>query len=132
MRSDRHVLASMWWPVRIQDESVEKALALWINCSLGLITLLTTRNTTQGSWVELKKADLQDLPVLDVRRLSPAQRQDLSRLFDQIAEAEFQNLPTMHHCPARRALDEALAQMLNLTTIRHLLATDPTISNHHL
>ena len=135
MRSDRHVLASMWWPVRIQDESVEKALALWINCSLGLLTLLTTRNTTQGSWVQLKKADLQDLPVLDVRRLSPAQRQDLSRLFDQIAETEFQSLPAMHHCSARHALDEALAQILdlpNLTTLRHLLATEPTISNHRL
>ena len=130
MRSDRHVLASMWWPVRIQDESVEKALALWMNCSLGLLTLLTTRNTTQGSWVQLKKADLQELPVLDVHRLSPAQRQDLSRLFDQIAEAEFQSLPAMHHCPARHALDEALAQILdlpNLTTLRHLLAT----GTHH-
>ena len=27
MRSDRHVLASMWWPVRIEAESVETALA---------------------------------------------------------------------------------------------------------
>ena len=135
MRSEVNVLSNVWWPVRMEDESIEKALAIWLNSSLGLLTALAQRTSTRGGWVALKKADLQKLPVLDVRRLSPGQRQDLSRLFDQIAEAEFQNLPAMHHCPARHALDEALAQILdlpNLTTLRHLLATESTISNHRL
>ncbi len=135
MRSEVNVLSNVWWPVRMEDESIEKALAIWLNSSLGLLTALAQRTSTRGGWVALKKADLQKLPVLDVRRLSPGQRQDLSRLFDQIAEAEFQNLPAMHHCPARRALDEALAQILHLpklTTLRHLLATEPTISNRRL
>ena len=135
MRSEVNVLSNVWWPVRMEDESIEKALAIWLNSSLGLLTALAQRTSTRGGWVALKKADLQKLPVLDVRRLSPGQRQDLSRLFDQIAEAEFQNLPAMHHCPARRALDEALAQILDLpklTTLRHLLATEPTISNQRV
>ena len=135
MRSEVNVLSNVWWPVRMEDESIEKALAIWLNSSLGLLTALAQRTSTRGGWVALKKADLQKLPVLDVRRLSPGQRQDLSRLFDQIAEAEFQSLPAMHHCSARRALDNALAQILNLpnlTTLRHLLATEPTISNHRL
>ena len=135
MRSEVNVLSNVWWPVRMEDESIEKALAIWLNSSLGLLTALAQRTSTRGGWVALKKADLQKLPALDARRLSPAQRQDLSRLFDQMAEAEFQNLPAMHHCPARRALDESLAQILNLpnlTTLRHLLATEPTISNRRL
>ena len=135
MRSEVNVLSNVWWPVSIEDKSIEKALAIWVNSSLGLLTALAQRTSTRGGWVALKKADLQKLPVLDARRLSPAQCQDLSRLFDQIAEAEFQNLPAMHHCPARRALDEALSQILdlpNLTTLRHLLATEPTISNQRL
>ncbi len=135
MRSDRNVLASMWWPVRTDSQSVEKTLAVWMNSSLGLLALLAVRNTTRGSWVQLKKADLQVLPVIDPRQLAPPQLRNLSDLFDQLAEAEFQSLPAMHHCPARRALDEALAQILNLpnlTTLRHLLATEPTISNHRL
>ena len=135
MRSEVNVLSNVWWPVRAENEAIEKALAVWLNSSLGLLTVLGQRTSTRGGWVALKKADLQKLPVLDVRRLSPAQCQDLSRLFDQIAEAEFQHLPAMHHCPARSALDKALALILdlpNLTTLRHLLATEPTISNQRL
>ena len=63
------------------------------------------------------------------------QRQDLSNLVDQMSDAEFQRLPAMHHCPARQHLDESLAKILNLptlTTLRHLLATEPTISNQQL
>ena len=52
-----------------------------------------------------------------------------------MTDAEFERLPAMHHDPARRALDDGLAQILhlpNLATLRHLLATEPTISNHRL
>ena len=66
MRADTNVLGSMWWPIRVEDTKVEKALAVWLNSSLGLLTLLAIRNTTQGSWVQLKKADLRELPVLAV------------------------------------------------------------------
>ena len=135
MRSDVNVLSNVWWPVRVTDESQEKALIVWLNSSLGLLTILAQRTSTRGAWVALKKADLQEVPVLNVSGLPPTQLQDLSNLFDQMANDEFQRLPAMHHCPARRALDEALAQILNLpnlTTLRHLLATEPTISNHHL
>ena len=135
MRSEVNVLSNVWWPVRMEDESTEKALAIWLNSSLGLLTALAQRTSTRGGWVALKKADLQKLPVLHAARLSPAHRRNLSRLFDQLADADFQRLPAMHHCPTRRALDESIAQILNLpnlTTLRHLLATEPTISNHRL
>ncbi len=85
----------------------------------------------KGSWVKLKKADPKQLPVLDVRQLSPRQRRSLSYLFDEMTNADFRRLPAMQHCPARRHLDESLANILNLptlTTLRHLVATAPTIS----
>ena len=135
MRSETNVLSNVWWPVRVDDASIEKALALWLNSSLGLLTIVAQRTSTEGSWVALKKADLQKLPVLNAHRLSPAQRQNLSHLFDQLTDAEFQRLPALPHDPARRTLDDGLSQILNLpnlTTLRHLLATEPTISNHRL
>ena len=135
MRSDLSVLASMWWPVRIEDTSIEKALAVWLNGSLGLLTLLAVRNTTRGSWVQLKKADLKVMPVLDPRRLAAPQLQELSRLFDSLATAEFERLPSMTHCPARRALDDGIAKILDLpdlSTLRDLLASEPVISNRRL
>ena len=83
----------------------------------------------------MKKADLEELPVLDTRRLSPAQLKGLSDLFDDVAEAEFERLPGMAHCPARQALDGGLSRILGLPdlgTLRSLLASEPVVSNRRL
>ena len=135
MYADKSVLSNVWWPVKTDDNAWDKALAVYLNSSAGLLALLATRNTTQGNWVKLKKADLQEMPVLDPRRLSASQLQTLSRLFDRLANAEFERLPGMAHCPARQALDDGLTQILNLpdlSTLRHLLASEPVISNRRL
>ena len=129
------VLSNVWWPISTNSRLYDKALTVWLNSSLGLLTLLATRNTTRGSWVKFKKSDLRSMPVLDARALPPAQLQNLAQLFDRMSNAEFDRLPAMHHCPARRHLDESLSRILNLpnlTTLRHLLATEPTISNQRL
>ena len=135
MRADDNVLGSMWWPVRVDDPNVEKALTVWLNSSLGVLTLLAVRNTTRGSWVQLKKADLEELPVLDTRKLTPAQLKGLSDLFDELAEAEFERLPGMAHCPARRLLDDGISKILglpDLDKLRELLASEPVVSNRRL
>ena len=96
---------------------------------------MAIRNTTQGSWVQLKKADLEALPVLDLRRLSPAQLQGLSGLFDEMAEEEFERLPAMAYCPARRRLDAGISEILGLPDLgklRELLASEPVVSGRRL
>ena len=135
MRSETSVLASMWWPVRIDDIAVEKALTLWMNSTPGLLTLLAVRNTTRGSWVQWKKVDLNKTPVLDPRRLSPSQLQRLSDLFDALSEEEFERLPGMAHCPTRKRLDDGVSEILglpDLSTLRDLLASEPVVSNTRL
>ena len=90
---------------------------------------------TEAVGCQLKKADLEELPVLDLRRLSPEQLQALSDLFDKMAEAEFERLPGMAHCPARQSLDDGLSEILglpNLGTLRLLLASEPVVSNRRL
>ena len=135
MRCTRRVLSNVWWPVRIDDEVSERALAIWLNSSLGLLTLLAQRTSTEGSWVGLKKADLERLPVLDVGALSAGQRGDLAALFDKMADEEFERLPAMAQCPARRALDNGVSRILglpNLATLRELLASEPVVANQPL
>ena len=135
MHSEVNVLASMWWPVRVDSQPSEKALAVWMNSSLGLLALLAIRNTTEGGWVQLKKAYLQYLPVIDLRLIAPSQLQGLSDLFDEMATAEFESLPAIAHCPARRALDDGVSEILglpNLATLRDLLASEPVVSNRRL
>ena len=135
MRSNVKVLSNVWWPIQLEDESTEKALVTWLNSSLGLLTILDQRTSTEGGWVAMKKADLEELPVLDARELSSAQTQGMSDLFDELAESEFERLPAMAHCPARKSLDEGLSNILglpNLAKLRDLLATEPVVSNRRL
>ena len=135
MRSEERVLSNVWWPVKIENPAMEKALALWMNSSLGVLTMLAQRTSTEGGWVAMKKSDLQELPVLDTRMLSQSQLQSMSNLFDELAAAEFQRLPAMTDCPARRVLDEGIAEILNLpdlSTLRTLLASEPVVSNQRL
>ena len=135
MRVDTRVLSNVWWPVKVEDESVEKALALWLNSSLGLLTVLAQRTSTRGGWVAMKKADLEVLPVLDVRAISDSQLEDLSSLFDEMAEDEFERLPGMADCPARRGLDDGISEILglpDLDNLRRLLSSEPVVSNTRL
>ena len=135
MRSGVNVLSNVWWPVRVGNEDMEKALAAWLNSSLGLLTVLAQRTSTEGGWVAMKKADLEELPVLDVRRLPAQQLQGVAGLFDQLGGAEFERLPAMATCEARRALDDGISQILglpDLATLRSLLSSEPVVSNRRL
>ena len=135
MWSETRVLSNVWWPIRVKDHATEKALAVWMNSSLGLLTILAQRTSTEGGWVAMKKADLEQLPVLDTRLLSPLQLRGLSDLFDEMAEAEFERLPGMAHCPARRLLDDGISQILGLPDLgklRELIASEPVVSNRRL
>ena len=83
----------------------------------------------------MKKADLEELPVLDARGLSPSQLQGMSNLFDEMVEAEFERLPGMADCQTRRALDDGLSRILGLPdlgTLRTLLGSEPVVSNRRL
>ena len=135
MRSETRVLSNVWWPVRVPDAATEKALAVWLNCSLGIVTMLARRTSTEGGWVAIKKADLQELPILDTRAVSQARLQQLSDLFDAMTGEEFESLPGMAHCQARRSLDDGVSAILglpNLATLRELLASEPVVANRRL
>ena len=135
MVADRAVLANVFWPVKTDNDAWDKALAVWLNSSLGLLTLLARRTTTRAGWSAMKKADLARLPVLDVRQLTPDQLKALSKLFDDLADSSFERLPAMVDCPTRAKLDDGLANILDLPDLlplRRLLASEPVVSNRRL
>ena len=135
MTTELPVLSNVWWPVKTTDMECAKALCVHLNSSIGILALLATRNTTEGSWVKLKKADLRKLPVLDTRRISKHQLQQLSSLFDEMADEEFERLPGMADCPARQRLDDGISEILglpDLSNLRRLLASEPVVSNQRL
>lgn len=75
------------------------------------------------------------MPVLDLRRLDPDQVRRLAALHDGLRDAEFEPLPAMAECPARRALDDGVAEILalpSLDALRRLIASEPVVSNRRL
>ena len=135
MRSEERVLSNVWWPIQVEDTSIEKAITAWMNSSLGILTLLAQRTSTRGGWVAMKKADLQDLPILDPRHLTDAQLKGLSDLFDELVDGEFERLPGMADCPARTALDDGVSEILGLPDLRGLrvlLASEPVVCGRGL
>ena len=132
---DRPVLSNVFWELGTADERYDAALGLWLNSRLGVLALLGTRTTTEGGWVSLKKGDLEEMPVLDVRELSDRQLERLGELFEELAEETLLPLPEMGDCAVRARLDGGLAEVLglpDLTPLRRMLASEPAVSNRRL
>ena len=132
VRLQNKVLSNVWWPFVSNDgnEQVEKALTLWLNSTIGLITLLSHREETEGAWIDFKKPVLTGLPILAVRTLEVDKLKVLSDTYDKVCKEELQPFPHMAHDPVRQAVDEAVTKMLGLPDIsilREMLAREPVV-----
>jgi hypothetical protein len=116
-------LSNVWWPIALRDglgDDAAKALALWFNSSLGILSLMGSRVETEGAWVQFKKPILHDLPVLDVRQLDASQRRRLSEAFNQLATSQLQPLPVLATDPIRQAIDDTVCDELGLPGLGEL------------
>jgi hypothetical protein len=122
VRMPAPALSNVWWPLRLKDgnEDAEKALVLWLNSTLGLVTLLSYRVPTRGPWVQFKKPLLQQVRVLDTRQLSPQQLQRLVDTYDQLANTNLLPLSEMGEDKTRALIDAAIAGALGLPPLDEL------------
>lgn len=130
-------LSNVWWPFKLSgaNPSRRKALALWLNSTLGLILFIGHRTPTRGPWVQFKKPVLGKLPVLDVDVLGPDALDNLSAVYDQLADSPFQPLPSMATDANRNLIDGTFAKILKLPdvdSLRRALAREPIVSNKRL
>ena len=127
-------LSNVWWPVSLhkKDERAEKVLALWLNSTLGILTLVAHRVPTEGAWVQFKKPTIENLPILDVLSLSESQLTSLAGAYEKLASEELNTIQNMTDDPIRSAADDAFAKVLGLPSLDGLraeLATEPVICN---
>lgn len=132
VRLDIPVLSNVWWPLLLHEtsEDNEKALALWLNSTLGLIIVWANREETLGAWGKFKKPVLSAMPVLDVGSLNATQRQALASAYDRLCQQPLLPFPRMAQDPVRTAIDEAVAQALGLpdySILREVLAREPIV-----
>jgi len=134
---DENVLSNTWWPVALRDGqrlagNAEKALALWLNSTLGILLLLAARVETEGAWIKLKKPILEEMGVLNALHLTRRAEQQLCRAYDEVSTDQIQSLPAIGVDPVRARIDTAIADALSLgdslDRLRKMLAREPIIS----
>ena len=114
----------------------EKALALWMNTTLGLVARwwVSSRQQTPGR-ANLTITTIEKIPVLDLRQLDPIGVKRLAEQFDQHAEATFLPPNEATRDPIRQAIDQAVFETLNLpdsilsplSTLRAQWCAEPSV-----
>ena len=102
------------WPnVRVGEERQERALAVWLNTSLGLITHWGMSNHTQNGLGYTSRKQIKNLPVLDAARLSHRQLAMMSETFNQVKD-----LPML---PANEAWRDQIRAELDRRVLEDIL-----------
>jgi hypothetical protein len=90
---DKEILSNEWWTLvpsnklktkdgeTINSRDVCKIWTLWVNSIPGTLTYMAHREETRGGWIQMKKASLQRMPILDPRELTTRQIDSLVELF---------------------------------------------------
>ncbi|MEM2208263.1 MAG: hypothetical protein QXG17_06195 [Sulfolobales archaeon] len=93
--SDIPVLSNIFYVIKLRNPSVvaEKAIALWLNTTWGIMTVLLNREETRGRWVRLKASQWRLLPVIDVESLGFEVVSRLARAFDTVSMKTPRRIP---------------------------------------
>jgi type I restriction-modification system DNA methylase subunit len=133
---NKPVLSNVWWEVTLNKckydrELSEKLVCMWLNSSLGLLTILTCREQTRGAFVALKKPQLKELLVPDIDKISISALKKVASAFDAIADNQLQPFPNLEKDEVRIQIDGAICGAFglpDLAPIRTLLANEPIVS----
>lgn len=130
-------LSNVWWPTRWRTGNEEerkhreRELALWFNSTLGLFTLLMQRQETEGPWCKFPKAWWEELPTLDITKLSQPDHERLSKLWGDVSKEELQPINKLSTDPVRKKIDAVFEKILKIPPLdefRILLNREPLIT----
>ena len=138
VRVNERTLGSAWMPCKpttlvISAEALEKAICVYLNSSLGILTLLGIRSIRTLSYSYFSLGDMRNLTVPDFAAIGGDAVAQLAAAYDAYAELAMLPLPQMNDCPVRKALDAAVGAALGVgeelvTTIRRQLAMEPSVT----
>jgi hypothetical protein len=96
--SDERVISNIFYAVRLKNESQErlKALCLWFSTTWGILTVLASREETQGAFVGLKQSQWRLLPILNIDKLTKKQITSLAAVFDKFQDKQLSRIPEQY------------------------------------
>ena len=139
---DTPALGSAWMPCRPklpqrQPAEWERAMCVYLNSSVGILSILGSRSNKIPSYPRFSIDDLRNLTVPDFPSLGDAALTHLAAAYAAHATDLLLPLPKMNECSTRQALDQAICTALALdpesvATIRRHLAAEPSITGKRM
>ena len=113
---------------------MSKAICLYFNATLGLLSLLGERDNRKPSYPTFSMDTLRSLPVPNFAELESAERGLLTSWFDWLSSQPLLPLPRMDEDPVRRQIDDVVTKALGIdaewvSRIRRELAREPSVTN---
>ena len=134
-RLDAPGLGSAWVPCKPVEPSPdwEKAMCVYLNSSVGILSILGDRSNRKPTYPNLSIDDLRKLVVPDFAKIGRPAVAQLAAAYDANAELPLRPLPQLNDCPVRRALDAAVIAALDLdgetvASLRRQLALEPSVT----
>lgn len=107
--TDRPTVGGRSWPsMKLRDARHERAVVLWLNSTLGLLTYWWSSSRQQGARGGLTITQMGRLVVPDFRRFTDEQFAVAESVFDRFRGAEFKSAFEAHADAERCKLDELL------------------------
>ena len=133
---DQPAVGSIWTPCRPhdQDRKTMKALAVFLNSSVGILSLLGGRDNRKPSYPQFSLDTLRALRVPDFTTISTDARDALATTYDCHGDDVLLPLPQINVDPVRRRLEDAVTAALGLDAewvaqVRQALSKEPSITN---
>ena len=138
VRLNTPVVGSLWTPCKLkisapESRTLEKAICAYINSSIGVLSLLGDRTNKVPSYPHYSLDDLRKLVVPDFAAIGEGAATALAGTYDAYASEVLLPLPQIEHCQIRRALDDAVLEVLDLdgetvAAVRRSLASEPAVT----
>lgn len=133
---DQPSVGSRWTPCSPHDknESTAKALAVYLNSSVGILSLLGGRDNRKPSYPQFSLDTLRSLRVPNFNKLGDDARDTLATTYDWRQDDVLLPLPQMNDDPVRKQLDDAVTSALSLDAewvaeVRRALSEEPSVTN---
>lgn len=126
-----------WPPFVAANKDQEKALCAWLNGTLGMVSYWMESNRTQGGRGVTGVTAIPNIPVLDVRALSPESLAAAVAIFDDLQEQAMLPANEAYRDPVRQELDRRiLTEVLGLdgdaveqlAILRNQWCAEPTVT----
>ena len=119
--------------LNVDDETVEKAVAIILNSTLCKVGMLLSRSSKKPSYIQFPKDSWNRIFLPRLRDLELEQFCGLAKVYDERCKQPRKRLPEAHNCSVQRAIDDAVCKHTGFPEdickkARHLLAQEPMVT----